>query len=54
MIGGLFENVVRAINTWKPSKKYGKEAGYRDDLMDYLRCELNKGGRQASWAVDGI
>jgi len=42
MFDTLFEDVVRAINKWRPKKKYSREPQYRDDLLDFLREELNE------------
>lgn len=42
MFDSLFENVVSAIERWEPSQNYSKEEQYRDDLLEFLREELNK------------
>ena len=42
MFSGIFHIVVRTIEEWGPRKKYSKEAGYRDDLVEYLRGTLKR------------
>ena len=41
-IDPLFDNVVKAINRWKPSAEYPNEPKYRDDLQEYLLKVLNR------------
>lgn len=46
MLGGdqqLFEEVVRAVDVWIPSKAYGHEAKFQNELKDFLDAELNSG-----------
>ena len=38
----LFDDVLSIVKNWKPRKKYSNEAGYRDDLMEYIRKKLNE------------
>jgi len=38
----LFEDTVSIIKEWKSEKEYLKESGYRDDLKEVLRRELNE------------
>jgi hypothetical protein len=38
----LFDDTISGIKKWKPKEKYSDENKYRDDLLDYLRKELNK------------
>lgn len=38
----LFDNVVKAINGWKPSSEYTHHDGYKDDLQNYLLNVLNR------------
>ncbi len=42
MFRDLFSEVVSIVNRWVPQKKYDKEPEYRDDLIEFLRRELNK------------
>jgi len=41
-IDPLYDNVVEAINRWKPSAEYTSEPKYRDDLQGYLLKVLNR------------
>ena len=41
MLGNTFDRVLTAIRKWQPKKSYRSEAGYRDDLLESLRGELN-------------
>jgi len=42
MLGmGLFDEVVKIINQWRPQKKYPNETKYRDDLMNFIHDRLN-------------
>jgi len=41
MFDTLFSDVVTLVEKWKP-KNLTSEAKYRDDLLDYLRKNLNK------------
>lgn len=38
----LFDRVLRAVKNWEPEKDYSEERGYRGDLLDFLREELNE------------
>jgi hypothetical protein len=38
----LFDVVLRIVRAWKPKGRYGSEDGYRNDLKDFLRAELNR------------
>jgi len=42
MFGDLFSRVCRLVEDWRPGKKHKSEAGYRDDLLKYLRDDLNR------------
>lgn len=42
MFGRLYDDVYNLIKEWKPARTYSKESGYRDDLLGYLRKELNR------------
>jgi len=42
MFDDLLDDTTRAIKNWTPEKKYQKEDGYRDDLLGYLREQLNR------------
>jgi len=42
MFGDLFSRVCRLVEDWQPRKKHKSEAGYRDDLLQYLRDDLNR------------
>lgn len=44
MIGGegqLFGEVVRAVDAWVPSKEYGHESKFQNELQNFLDSELN-------------
>jgi hypothetical protein len=36
-----FDDTVRAINKWQPAQHYSDELDYRDDLLKYLKKEMN-------------
>ena len=38
----LFDRILRAVENWEPEKDYSEERGYRGDLLDFLREELNE------------
>ncbi len=38
----LFDEVLRLVNAWKPQKRYRSEDGYRDELKEFLRTNLNR------------
>jgi hypothetical protein len=40
--GNLFNKVYDIIEDWEPEKDYPNENGFRDDLLSFLREELNK------------
>jgi len=42
MFDTTFEDVIKIIESWKPKRGHKREAHYRDDLLEYLRTELNK------------
>ena len=42
MFDTTFEDVSKVVSSWKPKKKHTRETHYRDDLVAYLRTELNK------------
>lgn len=42
MWDSIGDNVFNSIKTWVPEKKYSNENGYRDELIFYLRKELNR------------
>jgi len=46
MIGGnqLFQDVLRAVDAWIPSKEYGHESKFQNELQEFLDGELNAGG----------
>ena len=43
MFGSFCDDVLSIIKRWVPKKKYSKEAGYRDDLIEFIRRELKRG-----------
>lgn len=48
MIGGeqqLFDEVVRAVDAWIPSKAYGHESKFQNELQEFLDEELNSGNQ---------
>jgi hypothetical protein len=38
----LFEKVLRLVKAWGPQARYRSEDGYRDELKEFLRTNLNK------------
>lgn len=40
----LFDDVIREVNQWIPSKAYGHERKFQDELQDYLDENLNSDG----------
>lgn len=42
MFESIFNVVVQAVKEWNPKKRYSKEAGYRDDLCEFLRKTLKQ------------
>lgn len=36
-----FDDTVSAINKWQPAQHYSDELKYRDDLLKYLKKEMN-------------
>lgn len=44
MFGGTFDQVLRVIEEWHPRKAYRSEAGYRNDLIAFIRKEITRGG----------
>jgi len=42
IFGNMFDDVINIIEDWKPNEDYPNENNYRDDLMKFLRNELNK------------
>jgi DNA polymerase/3'-5' exonuclease PolX len=42
MFGQLFNEVLDLVESWEPKEKYPNEDKYRNDLMAFLREELNK------------
>lgn len=43
MLSSTPNRVLRIVKEWHPKRNYRSEAGYRDDLMAYIREELNRG-----------
>jgi len=43
MLSGTSERVSRIVREWHPKKEYRSEAGYRDELLTFIRKELKKG-----------
>jgi len=43
MLSGTSERVSRIVKEWRPKKEYRSEAGYRDELLTFIRKELKKG-----------
>ena len=42
MFDALFDDAISIITRWRPSKQYGKENQYRDELMEVLRKKFNE------------
>jgi hypothetical protein len=36
-----YDDTVSAINKWQPAQRYSDELKYRDDLLKYLKKEMN-------------
>jgi hypothetical protein len=36
-----YDDTVSAINKWRPAQRYSDEVHYRDDLLKYLKKEMN-------------
>ena len=55
-LDSFFYEVLQTINDWNPQNKYSGERKYRDDLLAFLRQELNhSGGSEFSsliWSSD--
>lgn len=41
MFGNIFNRIIRIVEDWEPQEEYSNEDGYRNDLLKYLREELN-------------
>ena len=41
-----FNRVLRIVKEWQPKKNYASEAGYRDDLLAFIKKELK---RESGW-----
>ena len=44
-LNNTFDNVYMSIKRWTPKYNYENESGYRDDLINFLRTDLNR----SSW-----
>ena len=42
LLGNIFDKVYSLIQSWQPKKEYPTEEGYRDDLLQFLRENLNR------------
>ncbi len=42
MFENLCEDILSIIKRWTPKKKYSREEGYRDELMEFIRSELKR------------
>ena len=40
-MGSLFDDVFQTISDWNPKAEYSTESKYRDDLIAFLRENLN-------------
>ena len=49
MSSNTFDRVLRVVESWHPKKDYKKEAGYRDDLMAFVRYELKELEKGSMW-----
>ena len=43
MFESFCDDVLSIIKRWVPKRKYPKESGYRDELMEFIRSELKRG-----------
>jgi hypothetical protein len=43
-LDSFFYRVLQTINNWNPQHRYSTERKYRDDLLAFLRQELNHSG----------
>lgn len=48
MFSSLFEDTIKKIKKWKPTKKFSKELKYSNDLADFLRDEFNENQSRVS------
>jgi hypothetical protein len=42
MFGSIFPKVLDLVRGWTPKKKYSNESDYRDDLLNFLRENINR------------
>ncbi len=53
-MGALFDDVIQTISDWNPKANYSTENKYRDDLLEFLRENLNSGSSAFSSAIWGL
>jgi hypothetical protein len=57
-LGSLFDTVLQTIKDWNPQAEYSTENKYRDDLLAFLRKNLNRSGSDAFsspiWGFDSL
>ncbi len=52
-MGSLFDDVLQTISDWNPKAEYSTENKYRNDLLSFLRENLNSGSDAFSSPIWG-
>ena len=53
-MGSLFDDVLQTISDWNPKAEYSTESKYRNDLLAFLRENLNSGSDAFSSTIWGL
>ena len=53
-MGSLFDDVLQTISDWNPKAEYSTENKYRNDLLAFLRENLNSGSDAFSSPIWGL
>ena len=53
-MGSLFDDVLQTISDWNPKAEYSTESKYRNDLLSFLRENLNSGSDAFSSPIWGL
>ena len=53
-MGSLFDDVLQTISDWNPNAEYSTESKYRNDLLAFLRENLNSGSDAFSSPIWGL
>lgn len=54
-MGELYEDILETISNWNPKSQYSTERKYRDDLITFMRKNLNSEPlppRSAIWGIE--